>query len=436
MNDMERVQLLRATVPWPSDATLAQGRTRLLTAAATEHEAGQHTSRTASLPWHQNPGSPPPTDFGATNGSLPHANVHGTGSRSPAGLRRARFRPAIAIGLAAAVAVGVTGYALTRHTTPATHPPIAGPRPTSHPASHPATSSAVAQATLAAKILRAAAAHIERSGVTTEPAPGQWIYAKTESSGAPGTALTTNENWITFDGSQSAYYNTPGSPLTVHTSPVAAPGPNVPPWTAWNTTATPKTAYDVLASLPADPRQLLAEIDKQLAGTNAQNIAAGNPLSGTAPKTQAQREFDYLTLILWNAAGGVGGPPAVEAAAYRALATLPGIWVQQGVTDILGNQAIAVSDDGGYDQLLLDPQTYQVIGLRQLSTGMAPNAAPGHPSKLSKAQRDWILKHDGTIIGGSPKGTVTQTPAAPPKGTVTETLLYAQVTEVPAPGQK
>jgi hypothetical protein len=37
--------------------------------------------------------------------------------------------------------------------------------------------------------------------------------------------------------------------------------------------------------------------------------------------------------ILWNATVGVGRPPAVGAAAYRALATLPGSTVQQGIAD-------------------------------------------------------------------------------------------------------
>jgi hypothetical protein len=72
-------------------------------------------------------------------------------------------------------------------------------------------------------------------------------------------------------------------------------------------------------------------IASQAAGQNAQNIAAGNPIAGVRPKTEAQREFDYLTLIMWNAAIGAGGPPAAEAAAYQAMAALPGITVQPGI---------------------------------------------------------------------------------------------------------
>jgi hypothetical protein len=50
---------------------------------------------------------------------------------------------------------------------------------------------------------------------------------------------------------------------------------------------------------------------------------------------------------------GVGGPPAADSAAYQAMAALPGITVQQGITDTAGGQAIGVSaDGGGYNQLL------------------------------------------------------------------------------------
>jgi len=84
--------------------------------------------------------------------------------------------------------------------------------------------------------------------------------------------------------------------------------------------------------------------------------------------------------------------------------------------------AIAVSDDG-YDQLLLDPHSYQVIGLRQLSTG--PRAAAPSPKELAKfpkAAQQQILKK------------MKSAPAWPPRGAVILSLAYAQVTEVSDPG--
>jgi hypothetical protein len=337
---------------------------------------------------------------------------------------------------AAAVAAGAAGYAITAAKTPAARPPVAN-RPTTSRA-HPGQ--AAQQAVLAAKVLRAAAAHLAREGVTSEPSPGQWIYYKTVSYGYPGavdpSGVGTDEEWITFDGGQTAYYQ--NGQIVTHTSPMSPPGPAVKPWDAWNADATPKTAYDVLASLPAGPQALLKVIANQAAGQNPQNIAAGNPIAGVAPKTEAQREFDYLTLILWNAAVGLGGPPAAEAAAYQAMAALPGITVQQGITDTAGGQAIGVSDDGGYDQLLIDPVSCQVIGIRQLSTGIGPMSiaqalASGHitPSLrkllagLTKAERDQL------ITAAKQHG-----PAYPPKGTLIQEIIYAQTAEVPAPGDR
>jgi hypothetical protein len=343
----------------------------------------------------------------------------------------------LAAAAAAAVAAGAAGYAITAAKTPAARPPVAN-RPTTSRA-HPGQ--AALQAVLAAKVLRAAAAHVAREGVTSEPSPGQWIYYKTVSYGSPGlvdpSGVGTGEEWITFDGSQTAYYQ--NGQIVTHTSPTPPPGPAVKPWDAWNTDGSPKTAYDVLASLPTDPQALLKVIANQAAGQNAQNIAAGNPIAGVAPKTEAQREFDYLTLILWSAAIGVGGPPAAQAAAYQAMAALPGITVQQGITDTAGGQAIGVSDDGGYDQLLIDPVSYHVIGIRQLSTGIGPMStaqalASGHitPSLrkllagLTKAERDQLITAAKKQHG----------PAYPPKGTLIQEIVYAETAEVPAPGDR
>jgi hypothetical protein len=289
--------------------------------------------------------------------------------------------------------------------------------------------------------LRAAAAHVAREGVTREPSPGQWIYYESVDYGYPGisgpSGVTTDEEWVTFDGSQTAYYQ--NGQVVTHTSPVPPPGPGVRPWDAWNADATPKTAYDVLAALPTDPQALLTMIASQAAGQNAQNIAAGNPIAGVAPKTEAQREFDYLTLILWNAAIGAGGPPAAEAAAYQAMAALPGITVQQGIKDSVGGEATGVSDDGGYDQLLIDPVSCQVVGIRQLSTGIGPKTiaqaiASGHITPRVRKQLAGLTKAErNQLIAAAKK---QHWAAYPAKGTLIDEIIYVQTAEVPAPGDR
>jgi hypothetical protein len=321
----------------------------------------------------------------------------------PGGRRtwRPPARVLAAVAAAAAVATGAAGYAITA----AKAPPVPNrPSPSGVDPGH-----AAQQAVLAAKVLRAAAAHVAREGAASEPSRGQWIYYKTVDYGYPGvvspSGAGTDEEWITFDGSQTAYYQ--NGRIVTHTSAASPPRPGVKPWDAWRADAAPKTAYDVLASLPTDPQALLRAIAEHAAGQNAQNIAAGNPVAGAAPKTEARREFDYLTLILWNAAIGGGGPPATEAAAFQALAALPGITVQPGIKDTAGGRAIGVCD-GGYSQLLIDPVSYQVIGLRQFSTGIGPMTITE------------VKKH----------------PAYPRKGTLIQEIVYTQTTEVPAPGDR
>jgi hypothetical protein len=358
-----------------------------------------------------------------TQPSASKATRHGSSrGRLPSG------RVLAAAAAAAVVAAGATGYAITAAQAPAARPPVTN-RPTT-----------ARQAVLAAKVLRAAAAHVAREGATSEPSPGQWIYYRTADYGYPGvvdpSGVTTDEEWVTFDGSQTAYYR--NGQIVTHTSPMRLPGPTVKPWAAWNTEATRKTAYDVLASLPTDPRSLLKVIASRAAGQNPENIAAGNPIAGVTPQTEAQREFDYLTLILWNAAP-VGGPPAADAAAYQAMATLPGITVQPGITDTAGGQAIGVSDDGGYDQLLIDPVSCQVIGIRQLSNGIGPrNIAQAIASGLispdarkllaglTKAERDRLITN----------ARKRHWAVYPVKDTLIQEIVYVQAAEVPAPGDR
>jgi hypothetical protein len=334
--------------------------------------------------------------------------------------------PARALAAAAAViAAGAAGYALTAAQTPAR--PSAANRPATGQA-YPGH--AAQQAVLAAKVLRAAAAHISRAGVTSKPGPAQWIYTKSVSYGYPGisgpSGITTDEEWITFDGSQTAYYG--NGQLITHTSPIPVPGSTVNPWTAWNTRPSPMTAYDALAALPTAPQALLKVIASQASGQSAMNLAAG-AFPGDLPTTQAQREFDYLTQILWEATLAVGGPPAAEAAAYQAMATLPGITIQQGIQDTAGGQAIGVSDNGGYGQLLIDPVSYQVIGIRWISNGVRPGFRIPPSARKRPALKNKLHALENRLHALENK-------AYPPAGTLLWEAVNTQTAEVPAPGDR
>jgi hypothetical protein len=133
------------------------------------------------------------------------------------------------------------------------------------------------------------------------------------------------------------------------------------------------------------------------------------PFLGSMPKTLAQAEFSYLGQLLWNAAAGVGGPPRGEAAVFRAMALIPGVSLQQGITDAAGHRVVGLSANGGVNALLLDPVSYQPTGLREVSTGK------GSAKPVSKQ----------AVIAGFP-----------PKGTVLDSLAYITVKEVSGPGTR
>ncbi|HUC22514.1 MAG TPA: sigma-70 family RNA polymerase sigma factor [Streptosporangiaceae bacterium] len=356
IDDYEQIAGFRAAVPFPSEGQLTAGRARLLAAVTAQDQAGHRHRAAARL--------------------------------TP------RWRPMVALAASAAIAVGA-GFALT---TPGTR------TGKSMTAEH-----AALQATLAAKVLHAAAVRVARQPAIAEPSPGQWIYYnEVDESGANSVPASEGPEWVTFDGDQSAYYEA-GGPFTVHRSSTSVPPPGTNPWVALNTYGiSAETAWDVLGALPAEPHALLAVIARQVATPAGEQDAEASVTNMSARKqmTEAQLEFDYLTWILWNAR--LGGPPAALAAIYRAMATLPGITVQHGIIDAAGAPAIGVSDDGGYNELLLSPVTYQVTGWRWLSDGIVPGGRTGHPRV--RAGTHWPPR--GALIVSTAITRVSQVAAA------------------------
>jgi len=359
IDDYEWIAGFRAAVPFPSQARLAAGRVRLLAAVTAQGQAG-HPHRAAARPI-------------------------------------LRWRPVVALAAAAAIAAGA-GFALTA--------------PDTRTGTGRTPGHDTPQATLAAKVLHAAATQVAREPAIAEPSPGQWIYYKeVDVSGANSAPASEGPEWVTFDGDRTAYYQV-GGPFIVHTSKTSYPPPGTNPWAALNTYGiSAKTAWDVLAALPTEPHALLAVIARQVATPAGEQDAEASVtnLSGAKQMTEAQREFDYLTWILWNAR--LGGPPAALAAVYRAMATLSGITVQYGITDAAGAPVIGVSDDGGYNQLLLSPVSYQVTGWRWFSDGIIPRGRDGHPRV--RPGTHW-----------------------PPRGALIVSTAITKVTPVAAPGDR
>ena len=341
MNDLDLVRDLRADVPSPTRERLAPGRARLL--ASISRPSRPRYARRAFLPV-----------------------------------------TAAAAASAVAVAVAVASGALS------------GPASRSAAVKPPAI-----RLTLTAQLLSTAAATVAKHPAV-RPRPHQWFYTKLVGHDY-GQPAQSNENWETFDGRRTAYFQ--NGQLIVHKTLGAFGGGGPAPLGEYNANATSQTAYNALASLPSNPNALLAVIAKQVAKVGP-SVAPGSVVSLYAPKGRDELEFDYLAQLLWTSA--TGEPPAAEAAVFRALAAIPGVSSQQGITDIVGRPAIGLSDNGGKTQLLLDPQTYQVIGMRAASTGTDPVR---------------------TIAG---KGRKVPWP---PKGTIIESMAWAQVTMVSGPGR-
>jgi hypothetical protein len=271
--------------------------------------------------------------------------------------RRRYWRLALPVGaVTAAAAVAVVavlgGTATPSHLRPAATP--SRPRP-----------AATGRVSLAAQVLTVAARTV---AAAPAPRPGdrQWIYSRFVQT-QTGTATQSDENWIRFDGREQAYYLN-GELIVVHES---------------SGSGGPLSSYRELAALPPAPSAILA-VARQVVGTTQrqwENWSSGSAVAELAPRTTGEAEFDYLAQLLWDAYAAA--PPAALAHVYQAMADIPGVTVTRGLTNAVGRAGIGVSANGGVSWLLLDPQTYQVIGLGEKALSRASVMVKGSPITFS-----------------------------------------------------
>jgi hypothetical protein len=335
MNDLDLVRTLRADVPPAAPARVAAGRSRLLAAIASPSPRVRH-------PW----------------------------------------RLALPVGAVTAAAIAAVAVAGLGH---GTHPAA---RSTTRPSAHSATSGPIS---LSARVLAVAADKVASEPVT-EPLAGQWIYTKFIQK-QTGQANQSDENWIRFDGRQTAYFL--NGQLLIHNGAVAAAGAKG--LAAYDDNATPLTAYNALASLPSSPAAILTTVSS-IVGTTPrdwENWSSGSVVSEIAPKNQGEAEFDYLAQLLWNAYAAA--PATAEANVYRAMAASPGVTVETDLTNAVGRPAIGVSADRGVSWLLLDPQTYRVNGISEKALSnrsvMVKNAPLTFSGTISMAWADVAFVH-------------------------------------------
>jgi hypothetical protein len=274
-----------------------------------------------------------------------------------AGARRRRYwrlaLPVGAVTAAAAVAVVAVlgGTATSSHLRPTATP--FRPRP-----------AATGRVSLAAQVLTVAARTVA-AGPATRPGDRQWIYSRFVQT-QTGTATQSDENWIRFDGREQAYYL--NGQLIVHES---------------SGSGGPLSSYRELAALPAAPSAILAAARQAVGTTQRQweNWSSGSAVAELAPRSTGEAEFDYLAQLLWDAYAAA--PPAALAHVYQAMADIPGVTVTRGLTSAVGRAGIGVSANGGVSWLLLDPQTYQVIGLGEKALSRESVTVKGAPITFS-----------------------------------------------------
>ncbi len=282
---------------------------------------------------------PGPSDDAVSNRRLELEQLIDRQSR--ARRRRPGWRVA-GIGLTAAAAAGAVTAALlitprsagtaglitpgSPHTRTGTSSPTAAGR-------HPAPAKQPAS-----RILLAAAV----SAARTPSGSGIYWYVRIRAAFNDGHTLQLLESWTTRDGRTWVRDEKTGSaPVEIPQSPGML-GPFF--------LGGQELTFSQIQDLPTDPAALTRWIAAN-AGTH------GGKSGGPAPSTAQEREdiFDSLTSLISE----LPAPPKVRAAAFRALAVLPGV---ASLGQIGGGQGIRFTLPGGEQAtLIVDPSTGQII---------------------------------------------------------------------------
>jgi len=295
-----------------------------------------------------------------------HRVVSGIAGGTPGGGRRSWFTarrvvPAGALlagGLAAAVALAVGGPGPAARTGPGPNPGVASETP---------------ETPLDARGILLAAARTARDTPSSAPAPNAFVYTRTMERGmaarmdGDGTTwrpyASTREAWLSADGSRDGAVTPSGQ-----TELVAIPAHETTP------------AYD--ANLPTTAAAMTDYLYR--------DVGKGEKSGAEAVAFQAGRALSQESFM----------PPAARAALFEAMAAIPGVEVVRDAENVAGEKGVAVAFREGVtrDELLFDPSSHRVIGLRSVFVG-----------------------HDGTM----PTGTVTFSSA------VLESAVVSQVRERP-----
>jgi hypothetical protein len=263
--------------------------------------------------------------------------------------RRLLGAAAPATALAAAAAVMAT-------TLPAADPPVQGGPPG---LSTGAGAPDAVPDSAAAVVLRLAANHVEATAPTSIGA-GHFVYTRTRSKVTGG--VDRHETWAEPQGMITVRIDIKRSNGTVEHYPNGSPKDGLLREAARNRATLRQQGPsellptpDWLASLPTDGATLLRHFRDR------------NPAD--PKRTQDQLVFIAIQDFLLYA--GPIMPPGLRAGLYRALALMPGVSRVPGQVDLAGRRGIGIGHDDltTRNEIILDPQTFSVIGQRVVRLG-------------------------------------------------------------------
>ncbi|WP_406146917.1 CU044_5270 family protein [Streptomyces sp. NBC_01012] len=188
----------------------------------------------------------------------------------------------------------------------------------------------------AAQVLHRAADRTRADGAGTKaPRDDQYLYAMEVYTRTPlksGKQTThMDEFWISVDGSRLSRY--------VYSGRVKDEPPDA------HSVQWPPTEYAKLAKLPTDPKVLLRELGH----------------GGLSTELDVQSAYMDLVMLM---RGPRVMPPGLQAAAFDALAELPGIVLEDDEVDALGRHGIGVSHRRASFGPVFERDTYAYLGLR------------------------------------------------------------------------
>ncbi|GAA4522064.1 MULTISPECIES: CU044_5270 family protein [Nonomuraea] len=196
-------------------------------------------------------------------------------------------------------------------------------------------------------VLAQAAKVASERGDAPRPAPTQWHYTRSMDKQPTSDTAQTYERWIRYDGKQTAGFGENGDLVVTDVPPDPGDDDLAP------------GQYDAkLRGLPTDPRKLLAKVtgDRHWIDFPQEK---GVPRNAEPPDARA-----YRVITLYLSRYGTM-PPRLEAAMFQALALIPGVRIEHGVTDAAGRAGLGIWREGGGDVRrydILDPDTYRYLG--------------------------------------------------------------------------